>query len=47
MDRLEEVFASLEEKVRGKDCDGIAGIIEEVIAAVVLLTDESAGEQRT
>ena len=28
-DRLEEVFASLEEKVRGKHCDGMAGIIEE------------------
>lgn len=27
--RLEEVFASLEEKPRGKHCDGIAGIIEE------------------
>ncbi len=27
--RLEQVFASLEEKVRGKHCDGIAGIIEE------------------
>jgi ferritin-like metal-binding protein YciE len=27
--RLEEVFESLEEKVRGKHCDGIAGIIEE------------------
>ena len=27
--RLEEVFQSLEEKVRGKHCDGIAGIIEE------------------
>jgi ferritin-like metal-binding protein YciE len=27
--RLEEVFASLDEKVRGKHCDGIAGIIEE------------------
>jgi ferritin-like metal-binding protein YciE len=27
--RLEEVFASLEEKVRGKHCDGVAGIIEE------------------
>ena len=26
---LEEVFASLDEKVRGKHCDGIAGIIEE------------------
>jgi ferritin-like metal-binding protein YciE len=29
VDRLEQVFESLEEKVRGKHCDGIAGIIEE------------------
>jgi ferritin-like metal-binding protein YciE len=29
IERLEEVFASLDEKVRGKHCDGIAGIIEE------------------
>ena len=29
MERLEEVFASLDEKVRGKHCDGMAGIIEE------------------
>ena len=27
--RLEQVFASLDEKVQGKHCDGIAGIIEE------------------
>jgi len=27
--RLEEVFANLDEPVRGKHCDGIAGIIEE------------------
>jgi ferritin-like metal-binding protein YciE len=27
--RLEAAFASLDEKVRGKHCDGIAGIIEE------------------
>src|SRR6187397_2166244 len=27
--RLESVFASLDEKVKGKHCDGIAGIIEE------------------
>jgi ferritin-like metal-binding protein YciE len=27
--RLEEVFATLDERVRGKHCDGIAGIIEE------------------
>ena len=29
MQRLEQVFESLDEKVRGKHCDGIAGIIEE------------------
>ena len=29
VERLEEVFASLDEKVRGKHCDGVAGIIEE------------------
>jgi ferritin-like metal-binding protein YciE len=29
VEKLEQVFASLEEKVRGKHCDGIAGIIEE------------------
>jgi len=29
IDRLEQVFESLDEKVRGKHCDGIAGIIEE------------------
>ena len=27
--KLEQVFASVDEKVRGKHCDGIAGIIEE------------------
>ena len=27
--RLEQVFGSLDEKVRGKRCDGIAGIIQE------------------
>jgi len=29
IERLDEVFASLDEKVRGKHCDGIAGIIDE------------------
>ena len=29
IERLEEVFGGLEEKVRGKHCEGIAGIIEE------------------
>jgi ferritin-like metal-binding protein YciE len=29
IERLEQVFESLEEKARGKKCDGMAGIIEE------------------
>ncbi len=29
VEKLEQVFGTLEEKVRGKHCDGIAGIIEE------------------
>jgi ferritin-like metal-binding protein YciE len=29
IERLEQVFESLDERVRGKHCDGIAGIIEE------------------
>ena len=29
VERLEEVFESLDEQVRGKHCDGIAGIIDE------------------
>ena len=29
VNRLEEVFATLDEKVRGKHCDGMEGIIEE------------------
>ena len=29
VERLEEVFENLQEKARGKHCDGIAGIIEE------------------
>jgi ferritin-like metal-binding protein YciE len=29
IERLEEVFASLDERARGKHCEGIAGIIEE------------------
>ena len=29
VERLEQVFESLEEKVRGKHCEGIAGIIDE------------------
>jgi ferritin-like metal-binding protein YciE len=29
IERLEQIFETLDEKVRGKHCDGIAGIIEE------------------
>ena len=29
IERLEQIFGSLDEKVRGKHCEGIAGIIEE------------------
>jgi ferritin-like metal-binding protein YciE len=29
VDKLEQVFGALDEKVRGKHCEGIAGIIEE------------------
>ena len=41
IDRLEQVFESLEEKVRGKHCDGIAGIIEEGKAAMEEDCDEA------
>src|SRR4026209_1988590 len=39
--RLEQVFESLEEKVRGKHCDGIAGIIEEGKAVMEEAFDET------
>jgi ferritin-like metal-binding protein YciE len=39
--RLEKIFASLDEKVRGKHCDGIAGIIEEGKAAMEEDFDEA------
>ena len=39
--RLEQVFESLDEKVRGKHCDGIAGIIEEGKAAMEEEFDET------
>ena len=41
IDRLEQVFASLDEKVRGKHCDGIAGIIEEGKSAMEEDFDET------
>ncbi len=39
--RLEEVFALLDEKARGKHCDGIAGIIDEGKAAMEEDFDEA------
>jgi ferritin-like metal-binding protein YciE len=41
IERLEQVFASLEEKVRGKHCDGMAGIIEEGKSVLEDASDES------
>lgn len=40
--RLEQVFTSLEEKTRGKHCDGIAGIIEEGKSVLEEDIEESA-----
>lgn len=42
IERLEEVFGTLDEKVRGKHCDGIAGIIEEGKAIMEEDFDEAA-----
>ena len=39
--RLEQVFASLDEKVTGKHCDGIAGIINEGLAIMEDDLDEA------
>jgi ferritin-like metal-binding protein YciE len=41
IERLEEIFATLDEKVRGKHCDGIAGIIEEGKSAMEEDFDEA------
>ena len=40
VDRLEQVFASIEEKPRGKHCEGVAGIIEEGKAVMEEELDE-------
>jgi ferritin-like metal-binding protein YciE len=42
--RLEQVFASLEEKARGKHCEGIAGIIEEGQAIMEEEFDEATAD---
>jgi ferritin-like metal-binding protein YciE len=41
VERLEQVFETLDEKVRGKHCDGIAGIIEEGQAVMEEEFDEA------
>src|ERR1041385_4039348 len=41
VERLEQVFESLDEKAKGKHCDGIAGIIEEGKAIMDEDFDES------
>jgi ferritin-like metal-binding protein YciE len=43
--RLEEVFATLDERVRGKHCDGIAGIIEEGKSVMEKDFDEATMER--
>jgi ferritin-like metal-binding protein YciE len=41
VERLEEVFASLDERARGKHCEGVAGIIEEGKALMEQDLDET------
>jgi ferritin-like metal-binding protein YciE len=44
VERLEQVFAAVEEKVRGKHCDGIAGIIQEAQAIMQEDFDEPTAD---
>ncbi len=44
VERLEQVFESIEEKARGKHCDGIAGIIQEAQAIMQEDFDESTAD---
>src|SRR5687768_2256838 len=46
VERLERVFGSLEEDVRGKHCTGMAGILREDAAAVSNGFDERSEERR-
>jgi ferritin-like metal-binding protein YciE len=46
VERLEEVFESLDEKARGKHCEGIAGIIEEGKAVMEQDMDEATMDAR-
>lgn len=42
--RLEQVFASIEEKARGKHCEGMAGIIEEAQAMMQQDFDDATSD---
>ena len=44
VERLEQVFESIEEKARGKHCDGIAGIIQEAQAIMQEDFDEPTAD---
>jgi ferritin-like metal-binding protein YciE len=44
VERLEQVFESLDEKARGKHCDGIAGIIQEAQAIMQEDFDEPTAD---
>jgi len=44
VERLEQVFESLDEKARGKHCDGIAGIIQEAQAMMQEDFDEPTAD---
>jgi ferritin-like metal-binding protein YciE len=44
VERLEQVFESIEEKARGKHCDGIAGIIQEAQAIMQEEFDEATAD---
>ena len=44
VERLEQVFESLDEKAKGKHCDGIAGIIQEAQAIMQEDFDESTAD---
>ena len=44
IERLEQVFASIEEKARGKHCEGIAGIIQEAQAIMQEEFDEATAD---
>lgn len=44
IERLEQVFDSIEEKARGKHCDGIAGIIQEAQAIMQEDFDEATAD---